>query len=132
MNRIAFCVLVVLLISVAPVTGQKAKGKPKIILDPPKYFKAEAFLELSEADRTTYTAGLMDGFYASTFFGATDETVANLTSCTKDMDSKQVSAIITKYVKEHPEKWHFALSALAHSALDAACPGGLRIVEARN
>ena len=132
MNRIVSCVLLALLLSVAPVTGQKAKRKPKIIFDPPRYFKAEAFLELSEADKTTYTAGLMDGFYASTFFGATDETVASLTSCTKDMDSKQVSAIITKYVKEHPEKWHFSLSALAHSALDAACPGGLRIVEAKN
>jgi hypothetical protein len=74
------------------------KKKPRIVFAPPSYYKAEAFIELNESDRQMYVAGLMDGFYASAFFGASDETVANLTSCTKDMDTKQVSAIITKYV----------------------------------
>jgi hypothetical protein len=48
------------------------------------------------------------------------------------MDTKQVSAIITKYVKEHPEGWHLPLSAEAHSALNNACPGGLRVIEGKN
>jgi hypothetical protein len=74
----------------------------------------------------------MDGFYASVFFGATDETVANLNSCTKDMDSKQISAIITKYVKDHPESWHLPLSVEAYNALNTACPGGLQIIDAKN
>jgi len=41
------------------------------------------------------------------------------------MDSKQVLAIITKYVKDHPEVWHLPLSIEAFNALNAACPGGL-------
>jgi hypothetical protein len=116
-------------LSVVPVLGQKEAKKPRIMLNPPAFIKAEAFLELSGADQMMYTTGLVDGFYASTFFGATNKTVANLTSCVKDMDNKQVAAIITKYVKDHPEQWHFALSALAHSALNSACPGGLRVVD---
>jgi hypothetical protein len=131
MKRILVSIVAVLLLLVAPVVGQKQNHKPRIILDPPSYFRAERFLELNEPDQMMYTAGLMDGFYASTFFGATDETVSNLKSCTEKMDNKQVSAIITKYVKDHPERWHFALSALAHTALDNACPGGLRIIDAK-
>src|SRR5580704_1658305 len=80
-------------------------------------------VEMTDAARVFYTAGLMDGFYASALFGATDKTVANLHLCTKDMDSKQVSAIITKYVKDHPESWHLPLSVEGHNALNAACPG---------
>src|SRR5215831_13546259 len=122
MKRTLLSILVLLLL-VVPVGGQKGNNKPRIILNPPSYFRAESFLELNEADQMMYTAGLMDGFYASTFFGATDETVSNLKSCTEKMDNKQISAIITKYVKDHPEEWHFALSALAHTALNNACPG---------
>lgn len=129
MRRIALCVFGVILLSVPPVTGQKETKKPKVILAPPHLVNAEAFLDLSEANQMVYTEGLMDGFYASTFFGATDQTVANLMACTKNMDSRQVTAIIAKYVRDHPEDWHFALSALAHSVLDKACPGGLRIID---
>lgn len=110
--------------------GQKQK-KPRVLFAPPAYYKAETFIELSESDRQMYVAGLMDGFYASASFGASDETVANLTSCTKEMDTKQVSAIITKYVKEHPENWHMPLSVEAYFALDKACPGGLRVIDAK-
>jgi len=37
------------------------KQKPRIIFDPPSYYKAGAFIELGESDRQVYVAGLMDG-----------------------------------------------------------------------
>jgi hypothetical protein len=111
--------------------GAAQKQKPRILYAPPAFYKAEAFVEMNDADRQVYTAGLIDGFFASAFFGASDETVANLVSCTKDMDTKQLSAIITKYVKEHPENWHLPVSALAHTALNKACPGGLQVIDAK-
>jgi Ssp1 endopeptidase immunity protein Rap1a len=81
---------------------------------------------MDESNRVVYITGLMDGFFASGAFGATGETVAALDSCTKGMDNKQVSAIITKYVKDHPEAWHQPLSIEAFNALNTvACHGGL-------
>jgi hypothetical protein len=88
------------------------------------FYKAGEFIELDEAHKNTYVAGLMDGFLASGILGASDETVANLRACTKAMNTKQVSAIITKYVKDHPEAWHLPLSMGAYNALESACPGG--------
>src|ERR1700691_5492451 len=129
MKTAFLCVLAVLLAVLCAFTlaaqGQKEKKDQwRVIYAPPYFLKAGSFIELSEADRNLYTEGLMDGFFASAFFGASDATVENLHSCTKDMDSKQISAIITKYVKDHPEKWHHPLSAEADFALNAACPGG--------
>ena len=125
--RPALFVLAVLWLFSAAIDGQQEKAKPRVIFSPVHFYSPEKFLELNEADRTIYVMGLMDGFYTSAFFGAPDEAVAKLTSCAKDMDSKQISAIITKYVKEHPEHWHLSLSAEAYSALNAACPGGLTV-----
>src|SRR5690348_12661109 len=129
--KFVFYILAVVCLCAIVTQAQKQK-KPRIIFVPPSYLKAEAFIEFSESDREVYVAGLMDGFFASTFFGASDETVANLTSCTKDMDTKQIAAIITKYVKDHPESWHLPVNAEAHTALNAACPGGLKVIDRNN
>jgi hypothetical protein len=123
---------VLALLCVLSVAAQEQKGKKeytRVLLSPPHFFKAEDFVDLSEDDRLMYTIGLMDGFSGSALFGATDETVATLTSCTKDMDSKQLSAIITKYVKDHPESWQYPLSLEAYNALSSACHGGLKIID---
>jgi len=80
---------------------------------------------MEETERITYVKGLMDGFYASGMFGAPDETMTKLDACTKGMDSKQLTAIILKHVKDHPETWHQPLSIEAYNALNGACPGVL-------
>jgi hypothetical protein len=123
--KLSFCALLAFCLSASAAQGQKGKNEPHVVTMP-SFYKAGAFLEMGDADRMVYVTGLVDGFYASVLFGATDETVASLTSCTQGMDNKQLSAIITKYVKEHPEVWHVSLSVEAYNALNAVCPGGLR------
>lgn len=98
-----------------------AKKTPRVIDGPAHFYKTEAYVEMNNADRELYTSGLMDGFFASGMFGAGDEIVATLRSCTKDMDSRQLTAIITKYVKDHPETWHYPLSIEAFNALAGVC-----------
>jgi Rap1a immunity proteins len=124
--KLAVYLLAVLSFLAVAAQGQKEKRKPRVLYEPPHFYTAETFLEMNEADRLVYASGLFDGFGASALFGATNETIANLASCTKDMDSKQVSAIITKYMKDHPEKWHLPASVEAFKALNDVCPGILK------
>lgn len=125
--KAAFCVLAVLCVCAVAAQEQGKRSALRAFKSPPHYYKAEEFVEMGDASRVLYTSGLMDGFYASALFGATDKTVDSLSSCTGEMGSKQVSAIITKYVKDHPETWHLPLSVEAYNALNAACPGRLKI-----
>ncbi len=119
-------VLAVLSASVLITDGHQVK-EGRTYPAPRCYVKAGKFLELSEFERVVYISGLSDGFYGSAMFGAGDETVDRLNSCTKDMDSKQVTAIVSKYVTDHPETWHLPLSVEAYNALNVACPGGLTV-----
>jgi hypothetical protein len=126
--KLALCVFAILCFSAATGRSQNEKLKPRVIDEPKHFYTAGEFIEMSEVNRMVYTSGLMDGFFASGLFGASDETVVNLNSCTRDMGMKQLSAIITKYINDHPESWHLALSAEGFNALNTACPGTLKIV----
>jgi hypothetical protein len=117
--------LAFLLVSALATDGQQVPKEERTYPAPICYVKAGKFLELTEFERATYTTGLLDGFYGSAMFGADDETVGRLNSCAKDMDSKQVTAIVSKYVSDHPQWWHLPLSVEAYNALNDACPGGL-------
>jgi hypothetical protein len=124
--RVYLGVLTILSASVLITDGHQVK-EGRTYPAPRCYVKAGKFLELSEFERVVYISGLSDGFYGSAMFGAGDETLDRLNSCTKDMDSKQVTAIVSKYVTDHPETWHLPLSVEAFNALNAACPGGLSV-----
>lgn len=118
----------VLLLSANVLQEQKPKKEPRVIYTPTCFVKAGQYAELSESDRLTYTTGLMDGLYAAGLLGAGDENVSGLTSCTEGMDNHQIAAIITKYVKDHPETWHHPVSIDAFNALSAACPHRFKVI----
>jgi hypothetical protein len=106
---------------------QQQSREDRVVKSPQYFVKAGAFLDMKESDRALYASGLMDGFFASAFWGANEGTVGALTSCTQGMTDKQVSAIIAKYVQDRPETWHHPLSVEAFNAFRTSCPGGLRV-----
>lgn len=123
--KAAYSIFAILCILTTAAQEPKGKTKPRPINVPTYFYKAEEFTNMSEADRLPYTIGLMDGFLGSEAFGANDGTITKLSSCIKEMDAKQITAIITKHVKEHPEVWNLPLNVEAINALSNACPGGL-------
>jgi len=121
--KACLCLFATFCMSALVMDGHQGKRETHVI--PTCYVKAGKFLELQQYERVYYISGLMDGFYATAIFGAGDETVGKLNSCTKDMDINQVTAIVSKYVKDHPETWHLPLSVEAYNAFNSACTGGL-------
>ena len=120
--KIQACALAILFVMAVAVYAQKENVHQRSIKEPVHFCKAEDFLQMSDKDQELYASGLMDGFLAIGFFDAPDEDVAWVTSCARGMDSKQVSAIIAKYIKDHPEWWNRSVSGNAYFALVDACP----------
>ena len=125
--RAIFCVLVVLCVFGVVAYAQKQQNKPRVHHLPVYYLTAANFNGLSDDDRVTYTAGLMDGFLGVGLFGASDEAVAGVNTCTRGMDVKEVTATILKWVNDHPEYRQYPMSVVAYDALLNACPGVMKV-----
>jgi hypothetical protein len=85
------------------------------------FFRSEEFLQMPEAQKEGFAAGLVDGIYLAPILGAPEENIERLHNCIAGMSTTQVAAIIEKFLKEHPEKWHQRLNVEAYNAVDAAC-----------
>jgi hypothetical protein len=89
----------------------------------PGFVTAEKYIELSPNQQGVYAAGLIDGMYLAPVFDAPnkDKYLTAMRTCLKPMTPTQVAAIITKYAKEHPEKWDMGTNVVAYQALRQAC-----------
>jgi hypothetical protein len=88
------------------------------------FVRTEQYLEMGKTEQGIYSAGLMDGIYLAPLFDAPnrDKHLVSVKTCVKGMSNTQVAAIITKYAKEHPEKWHMGTNLVASQALWEVCP----------
>jgi hypothetical protein len=86
------------------------------------YMDAGDFSELSEATKTGYAMGIVNGQMASIILGAQDDKLKQLEKCTHEMQARQVAAIVEKYIKEHPEDWHYPLTVESWKAFARMCP----------
>ena len=97
-------------------------GQKPLVVVPFGFYTGERFLDLNENDKRMYTEGLIDGFLGSGLFGGSTEAVRTLKDCITGMDDKQLAAILTKFVKDNPERWQQPINILAFNALNGACP----------
>jgi uncharacterized membrane protein YfcA len=125
-SRVTFYVLVVLCIFGGVLYAQKQQSKPRVHRLPSYYLTAGNFNGLSDDDQMMYITGLIDGFFGVGLFGASDEAVAGLNTCTMGMDVKQATAIILKWVKDHPEYGQYPMSVVGYDALLNSCPGVMK------
>ena len=86
------------------------------------YMDAGEFPESSEATKTGYAMGFVNGLMASIIVGAQDDKLKQLENCTHEMQARQVAATIEKYIKEHPETWHYPLTVESWKAVAKMCP----------
>ena len=88
------------------------------------FITTEKYIGFGEDKQAIYAAGLMDGIALAPLFGSPskDKTFVTIKTCLNGMTNTQVAAIITKYTKEHPEKWHYGTNVVAYQSLRESCP----------
>jgi hypothetical protein len=107
------------------VMANGASSEDKWVYVNAGFLKMEKYVELQPGEQAVYAAGLVDGMYLAPVLGAPADdksAVFSIHTCLKDMTNIQVAAIITKYAKDHPEKWHLGANVIGHQALTAVCP----------
>lgn len=93
-----------------------------------------AWLKLPENVRAGYLVGVFDGWavlqsegeayrkrHSDAVPGYIENVLDGLKDCHKGKPPTQLIAIVDKYVKDHPEDWHFSMASLVSVALGEQC-----------
>jgi len=111
----------VLLLLIVTSPAQQS-STPFIRLIPGGFYTAGQFGNLSQAEQAGYAEGFVNGLMSAGIVGADVQEVEMMNGCTKEMQGRQIAAIIDKHIKDHPEGWHETLAVHSFNALLDVCP----------
>jgi len=109
-----------LLIALLLVSGSIQAADDDVVIKS-GYLTGTQYRSLNSIDRQKYAMGLIDGILLSPFFGADKKRLAWLESCATGMNGEQIVAILDKYLRENPARWHESMNALAYFSMKQEC-----------
>ena len=87
----------------------------------PGFFTGKDYLDMSDTEKRAYVTGSINGMLVAPFFGAPDENLNWLKTCTGKMSDEQLAATVTRFVRDQPSQ-DANLNILTFGALREACP----------
>ena len=76
---------------------------------------------MSDNERRAYATGAVNGMLVAPFFGAPDENVNWLKTCTAKLSDEEIAELVTKYIREQ-NQLNYNLNVLTFNAMRNACP----------
>jgi hypothetical protein len=86
----------------------------------PGFFTAKDYLDMSDTEKRAYVTGQMNGMLVAPFFGAPEENLGWLKTCSGKMSDEQLASIVTHYVTEQTNQQQ-NLNVVTFTALRDAC-----------
>ncbi len=81
-----------------------------------------AWLEESELEQVMYVTGAIDGLVFASVFDADMSQVFAFAECCSGMTVDQITAIVQKYLDQHPEDWQEPMNYITYEAITTNCP----------
>ena len=88
----------------------------------PGFFTARDYLDMSDTEKRAYVTGQVNGMLVAPFFGAPEENLAWLKTCSGKMSDEQLASILTQYVRDQPNPQQ-NLNVATFNAFRHACKG---------
>jgi hypothetical protein len=76
---------------------------------------------MSDTEQRAYSTGEINGMLVAPLFGAPEENLNWLKTCTGKMSDEQLASIVTKFIREQPEQMQVNLNVVTFNALREAC-----------
>ena len=86
----------------------------------PGFFTGKDYLDMSDTEKRAYVTGGINGMLVAPFFGAPEEKLNWLKTCTGKMSDEQLAAIVTRYIRDQPNQ-ETNLNVLTFTAIREAC-----------
>ena len=131
MKARAFCVLAFLwrrlcrmrylLPSLALVAFVTVYANQQTVKISPGFFTGKDYLDMSDTEKRAYATGGINGMLVAPFFGAPEENVNWLKTCTGKMSDEDIAGILTRYIREQPKQMDTHLNVVTFNAIREAC-----------
>ena len=85
------------------------------------FFTGRDYFEMSETEKRAYATGAINGMLVAPFFGAPDDRLTWLKSCTGKLSDEQMASIISVYINGDSSRLEMSLNVLTFSSFKDAC-----------
>ena len=113
-------------LTVAMSVGLGSISRAEGVWVPNAFMTGQRYLALPADNQAAYVMGLVDGVYIGPLFGASEASVIAVQNCLQARTNFQIAAILSKYIQDHPERWHEGAHLLFNSRMLELCPEILR------
>jgi len=87
----------------------------------PGFFTGKDYLDMSDTEKRAYVTGEINGMLVAPFFGAPEENLNWLKTCTGKMADEELASIVTRFVREQPDQMQANLNVVTFNAVREAC-----------
>ena len=97
-------------------------GSQQTVSIGPGFFTGKDYLDMTDNERRAYATGAINGMLVAPFFGAPQDNLNWLKTCTAKMSDDDLAVIIGKYIGAQESQLNYNLNVLTFNALRNACP----------
>jgi len=87
----------------------------------PGFFTGKDYLDMGDTEKRAYATGEVNGMLVAPFFGAPEENLNWLKTCSAKMSDEQIASILTRYISTQPNQLQANLNVVTFNALREAC-----------
>lgn len=85
------------------------------------FFTGRDYFEMSDTEKRAYATGAVNGMLVAPFFGAPEERLAWLKTCTAKWSDEETAAVLTRYLSGNSDQLGMSLNVVTFNALKDAC-----------
>ena len=109
-----------LLALIALIVAINVYANQQTIKISPGFFTTKDYLDMSETERRAYVTGQINGMLVAPFFGAPEDNLTWLKTCSSKMSDEQLASMLTRYVTDQTNQQQ-NLNVVTFNALREAC-----------
>lgn len=87
----------------------------------PGFFTGKDYLDMSDTEKRAYITGEINGMLVAPFFGAPEENLNWLKTCSGKLSDEQLASILSRFISEQPNQMQQNLNVVTFNALRDAC-----------
>src|SRR5690349_3698302 len=83
----------------------------------PGFFTGKDYLDMGDTEKRAYVTGEINGMLVAPFFGAPEENLSWLKTCTTKMSDEELASTLTKFINEQHDQMQTNLNVVTFNAV---------------